>query len=86
MLQFKIKNMKLVLSVCVMSMLLSPAFVKAESSSTGSIAARQAADQRAALAKKAEAQKKVTEEKAKAEQIQQTQTPAGEIPKEKTAE
>lgn len=83
MLQFKMKNMKLALSVCVMSMLLTPAFVQAEPTSTGSTAARQAADQKAALAKKAEAQKKAAEEKAKAEQAQKA---ASETQKENSAE
>jgi len=53
------KKAKLSLSLCIISMLLAPTFAKADTgivlaaAETGSIAARQAADQKAALAKKA---------------------------------
>ena len=78
-----IKIKKIVLSVFAMSVFLSPVLTYAESSGTGSIAARQAADQRAALAKKAAAQQKAAEEKQKAAQA--IQAPS-EAPKEKTDE
>lgn len=51
MLRSKSKKMTLPLCLCVMSLFLSPALTQAETS-TGSTAARQAADQKAALAKK----------------------------------
>lgn len=60
MLHIKAKIIRLSLSACVMSALLMPAISVADTAmvlaqaETGSIAARQAADQRAALAKKAE--------------------------------
>ncbi|MDD2863423.1 MAG: hypothetical protein PHC99_01685 [Methylococcales bacterium] len=78
-----IKIQKIVLSVLAMSMFLSPVLTHAESTGTGSTAARQAADQKAALAKKAAAQQKAAEEKQKAEQA--IQAPS-EAPKEKTDE
>ncbi len=81
MFRFKSKKMTLALSVCIMSMLLSPVLTHAEATGTGSTAARQAADQKAALAKKAAAQQKLAEEKQKA-----AETPAVEEPKEKAAE
>lgn len=82
MFRFKSKKMTLALSVCVMSMLLSPALTHAESTGTGSTAARQAADQKAALAKKAAERQKAAEEKQKAEATEKQV----EEPKEKTAE
>jgi hypothetical protein len=73
MLHFKSKKMTLTL-FCAMSLLLSPALTQAESTGTGSTAARQAADQKAALAKKAAAQQKAAEEKQKAAEAQKEQT------------
>lgn len=55
----KSKNVSLLLSLCVMSALLTPALTQADTSmvlaeaETGSVAARQAREQREALAKKA---------------------------------
>lgn len=78
MLHIKAKIIKLSLSACVMSALLMPALSVADTAmvlaeaDTGSVAARQAADQKAALAKKAEeraakkAQKAAEAEKAAA--------------------
>lgn len=80
---FKSKKMTLALSVCVMSMLLAPVITQAETS-TGSTAARQAADQKAALAKKAAVQQKLAEEKQKAAEPQKAETPAAE--KQETGE
>lgn len=74
MLNFKSKKMTL-LCACVMSMLFLPTLTHAESTSTGSTAARQAADQKAALAKKAAAQQKLAEEKQKAAEAQTTEAP-----------
>jgi uncharacterized protein YaiL (DUF2058 family) len=82
MFRFKSKKMTLALSVCVMSMLLSPALTYAEPTGTGSTAARQAADQKAALAKKA-AERQKAEEKLKAEAAEK---PVAEQPKEKAAQ
>ena len=80
MFHFKSKKMTLALSVCVMSMLFAPVVTQAETS-TGSTAARQAADQKAALAKKAAERQKAIEEKQKA-----VETPVSEPQKEKTDE
>ncbi|OAI15310.1 hypothetical protein A1359_09610 [Methylomonas lenta] len=78
MLHIKAKIIRLSLSACVMSALLMPAISVADTAmvlaeaETGSVAARQAADQKAALAKKAEeraakkAQKAAEAEKAAA--------------------
>jgi hypothetical protein len=74
MLHTKSKKMTLALSICVMSMLLSPVLTHAAEAETGSTAARQAADQKAALAKKAAAQQKAAEEKQKAAEAQKEQT------------
>lgn len=69
-----------------MSVLLSPVLTHAESTGTGSTAARQAADQKAALAKKAAAQQKAVEEKQKAAQTSPTEALSVEAPKEKIEE
>jgi len=69
MLQSQSKKMLLPLAVCLMSLVLSPV-TQAEGMETGSIAARQAADQKAALAKKAADRQKAAEEKQKAAQLQ----------------
>ncbi len=63
MLHIKSKKMMLPLLISVISMLLSPTITSA-ASETGSTAARQAADQKAALAKKAADRKKAEEQKA----------------------
>lgn len=68
---FSIKIKKIILSIFAVSMFLSPVLTQAESTGTGSTAARQAADQKAALAKKAAAQQKAAEEKQKAAQTTQ---------------
>lgn len=86
MLHIKAKKIKLSLSACVMSMLLLPALSIADSSivlaeaETGSIAARQAREQREALAKKAaerEAKKaeEAQKEAAKAKKPAETEAP-----------
>lgn len=82
MLRSKSKKMTLPLCLCVMSLFLSPALTQAETS-TGSTAARQAADQKAALAKKAAAQQKTAEEKQKTTEVQ---VPVAEAAKVKTEE
>jgi hypothetical protein len=82
MFRFKSKKMTLALSVCVMSMLLSPALTYAEATGTGSTAARQAADQKAALAKKAADRQKAEEEKQKAAKTQETEALGVEAPKQ----
>jgi hypothetical protein len=71
MLSLKLKLNSLVLSLCVISTLFLPAQVRAETDyETGDIAATRAADQRAALAKKAEERKKRAAEKQKAAETQ----------------
>jgi len=75
MLQIQSKKMMLPLAVCLMSLVLSPVVTHAEGMETGSIAARQAADQKAALAKKAADRQKAAEEKLKAAQVQVQETP-----------
>jgi hypothetical protein len=61
------------LSLCVVSMLLSPTLSYA-ASETGSVAANQAADQKAALAKKAADRQKAAEEKQKAAEEEKAKT------------
>lgn len=73
MLRIKSKKMTLSLCICVMSVLLSPAITQA-ASDTGSIAASQAADQKAALAKKAADRQKLAEEKQKAAEAEKQKT------------
>jgi hypothetical protein len=73
MFHIKSKKMTLPLSLCVMSMLLSPAITHA-ASDTGSVAASQAADQKAALAKKAADRQKAAEEKQKAAEAEKEKT------------
>ena len=63
MLPIQSKKMMLPLAVCLMSLALSPVITHAEGMETGSTAARQAADQKAALARKAADRQKATEEK-----------------------
>ena len=75
MLQIQSKKMMLSLAVCLMSLAISPVVTHAEGMETGSIAARQAADQKAALAKKAADRQKAAEEKLKAAQVQVQETP-----------
>lgn len=71
MLSVKLKINSLLLSLCVISTLLLPALARAETDyETGDIAATRAADQRAALAKKAEERKKRAAERQKAAEIQ----------------
>ena len=84
MLQIQSKKMMLPLAVCLMSLALSPVITHAEGMETGSTAARQAADQKAALARKAADRQKATEEKQKAAQAQaqETQKVVEEAPKE----
>ncbi|MEN9896562.1 MAG: hypothetical protein RLZZ66_211 [Pseudomonadota bacterium] len=84
MLQIQSKKMMLSLAVCVMSLALSPVITHAEGMETGSTAARQAADQKAALAKKAADRQKAAEEKQKAAQTQaqETQKIVEDAPKE----
>ena len=71
MLYIKSKKITLPLCLCVMSALLFPMLTQAETaivlaaSETGKIAASQAADQKAALAKKAAERQKAAEEKKK---------------------
>jgi hypothetical protein len=73
MLHIKFKKITLPLCLCVISALLSPALTQADTaivlaaSGTGEIAASRAAEQKAALAKKAEAQKAAAEAKKAAE-------------------
>jgi hypothetical protein len=67
----KIKSTKMAW-LCIIPALLLPVLVQAESTGTGSIAATQAADQKAALAKKAAAREA---RKAAAEQLKGTQAP-----------
>jgi len=74
MFNIKSKKMTLPLSLCVISMLLSPTLSYAASSETGSIAANQAADQKAALAKKAADRQKAAEEKQKAAEEEKAKT------------
>jgi ribosomal protein L12E/L44/L45/RPP1/RPP2 len=73
MLHSKSKKMTLPLCLCVISVLLSPVITQA-ASETGSIAASQAADQKAALAKKAADRQKAVEEKQKAADAQKEKT------------
>ena len=76
-----IKSKKMMLpSLCLLSMLLVPAITQA-ASDTGSIAASKAADQKAALAKKAADRQKAAEEKQQAAEQQQQ---SNETVKEKT--
>ena len=75
MLPIQSKKMMLPLAVCLMSLALSPVITHAEGMETGSTAARQAADQKAALAKKAADRQKAAEEKLKAAQAQVQETP-----------
>jgi flagellar biosynthesis component FlhA len=86
MLPIQSKKMMLPLAVCLMSLALSPVITHAEGMETGSTAARQAADQKAALARKAADRQKATEEKQKAAQAQaqaqETQKVVEEAPKE----
>jgi flagellar biosynthesis component FlhA len=86
MLPIQLKKMMLPLAVCLMSLALSPVITHAEGMETGSTAARQAADQKAALARKAADRQKATEEKQKAAQAQaqaqETQKVVEEAPKE----
>ncbi len=73
MLHIKSKKITLPLCFCVISVLLSPALGQADTtivlaaSETGSVAASQATDQKAALAKKAADRQKAAEEKKAAE-------------------
>lgn len=83
MLRTKIKKMTLCL--CAMSVLLSPVITHAEAE-TGRLAANQAAEQRAALAKKAEARKKAAEEKQKAADAQAAHIKLVDAPAEKVDE
>jgi ribosomal protein L12E/L44/L45/RPP1/RPP2 len=73
MLHIKSKKITLSLCLCLMPVLLSPVITQA-ASETGSIAASQAADQRAALAKKAADRQKATEEKQKTADNQKEKT------------
>lgn len=88
MLPIQSKKMMLPLAVCLMSLALSPVITHAEGMETGSTAARQAADQKAALAKKAADRQKAAEEKQKVAQAQaqaqaqETQKIVEEAPKE----
>lgn len=77
---FHSKSKKMTMAFCVMSMLLSPVLTHAEATGTGSTAARQAADQKAALAKKAADRQKAIEEKQKA--ATETEALGVEAPKE----
>lgn len=79
MLRIKSKKMTLPLLICAISMLLSPVITQAVEE-TGSTAARQAADQKAALAKKAANREKASQEKQKAVEEQKTVEPQAETP------
>ncbi len=76
MLEIQFKKQMLSILVCAVSLALLPVTLHAEGMETGSTAARQAAEQKAALAKKAAARQKAAEEKQKAaqEQVQGAQT------------
>ena len=73
MLRIKSKKMTLPLCFCIMSVLLFPTMIQA-ATETGSTAARQAADQKAALAKKAADRQKAAEEKQKSTDAQKEKT------------
>lgn len=80
MLHFKSKKMLLTLFFCVLSVLLVPTIAQAELGGSGSTAARDAAEQKAAKERKLE-KKRLKEEAKKAAETQQgqpaeTQTPA----------
>lgn len=71
MLYIKPNKMTLPLCLCAVLALLSPVLAQAETSyESGEISASRAADQRAALAKKAEARKKRAAERQKAAEVQ----------------
>lgn len=87
MLLIKSKKINLSLSLCLMSVLLMPALTQADTAmvlaeaETGSVAARQAAEQKAALAKKAaerEARKAAEAQKSANTESAETQTPSEE--------
>jgi|GEM_PF-6746530 len=75
------KKTKLALSICIIPMLLIPAFAKADNAlilaatGTGPIAARQAAEQKAALAQKAAERAARKAAEAQTAPAVQTQTP-----------
>ena len=73
MLHIKSKKITLALCVCLIPVLLSPVITQAAAES-GNVAANQAADQRAALAKKAADRQKSTEEKQKTTEEQKEKT------------
>jgi hypothetical protein len=75
MLHFKLKKITLTIFLCALTALLSPALTQAEEYETGSIAAKRAAEQREAIAKKAEKRKKEAEAQK-----------AAAVPQEKPAE
>lgn len=87
MLSIKSKKLTLPLCLCVMSALLFPILTQAETaivlaaSETGKVAASQAADQKAALAKKAAERQKAADERKAAEELK-----AAEENKEKATE
>ena len=77
MLNFKSKKIILTLYFCVLSALLFPAITQAELGGSGSKAANEAAEQRAARERKLEKKKQAAEAKKSAEaQPAETQTPA----------
>jgi hypothetical protein len=84
---FKSKKITLPLLLCVLSMLFIPALSQAEEYETGSIAAKRAAEQREALAKKAEKRKKEKEAAAQKQAPAAAEAPAAatEAPKEEKA-
>ena len=91
MLRIKSKKITLPLCLCIISALLSPALSQADTaivlaaSETGAVAASQAADQKAALAKKAANRQKAAEAQAEAQKAAEEQK-ATEEQKEKAAE
>jgi hypothetical protein len=86
MLRFKSKNITLLLFLSLLSVLFSPALTQAEETyGTGNIAAIRAAEQRAAIAKRAEKRKKEAENK-KAAEAQQGQPAEAQQPAEEQKE
>jgi hypothetical protein len=81
MLHIKSKEMRSALCLCVLSMLLAPAVTQADNSlllaeaETGSVAARQAAEQKEALAKKAA--ERAAKKAADAQKSAETKAPDG---------